>query len=198
LIRWVEGPLGRRAAGPWPAGLARALTALGLCAACATPGGSYRILFGGSRHGLSLADERAAFATFSDGLSVSADGARLEDPYCGDLSPSTDVVDLNADGTPEIFVLWGNACTSGLTGRSLTLLVRDRAGSYRAELGFPATAWKGLPEATNGWPDLEIGGPGFCDAVWTHRGETYEFKCNLPQAADGCADVGSVCPVLDI
>ena len=58
------------------------------------------------------------FAEFSQDFTLSADAARLEDPNCGDIMPSSEVVDLNSDGRSEVFVQWGNACTSGAARRA--------------------------------------------------------------------------------
>ncbi len=175
-------------------GLILCVACLSSLAACAQPSADhYRILFGSSESRLSAGEMAAAFAAFGDALTVSADGLRLEDPNCGDIMPSVEIVDLNQDGTQEIFVQWGGACTSGMAGRSLTLLIRDPAGGYQRQFGFPAASWAPLATGEGGWPDLSISGPSFCHPVWTFRAGAYEFKCNRPESLDGCALRGDVC-----
>jgi hypothetical protein len=124
------------------AGVILVSASVALLSGCASrPSESYRILFGNSESRISSDEKGAAFAAFSDWLTISADGLRLEDQNCGDIAPEVEIVDLNRDGTQEIFILWGNTCTSGMTGRSLTLLIRDSADRYRQLFGFPAAAW---------------------------------------------------------
>jgi eukaryotic-like serine/threonine-protein kinase len=123
----------------------------------------------------------------------SADGTRFEDPDCGDIGLEATPVDLNADGTFEVFVQWGNSCTSGTTGRSLLLFIRDAGGTYQPQLGFPAFGWTKRDSAGQEWPDLVLGGPGFCHAVWTFKDGEYTFRCNLPEEPGGCASRNDVC-----
>jgi len=169
------------------------LAVLTQLSACADSAADYRILFGESESRLSPDEMAAAFALVKEGLTVSDDGLRLEDANCGDMVPTSEIVDLNRDSIYEIFVEWGNTCTSGMSGRSLALLVRDEAGGYRRELGFPAFGWTALGLGEDGWPDLSIGGPGFCHPVWARRAGSYDFKCNLPESPDGCAVIGNIC-----
>ena len=45
--------------------------------------------------------------------------------------------DLNKDGREEVFVQYGNSYTSGHTGSSLLLYIKNSAGKYQSHLGFP-------------------------------------------------------------
>lgn len=160
---------------------------------CTAEGAANRALFGDTETRLTAAEKSAILLHFTEHFTVSADGTTLEDAQCGNLAPATEIVDLNGDGVVEVFVLWGNACTSGGTGRSLTLFVRDAAGLYAPTLGFPAIAWTKLTTQPSGWPDLVFGGPGFCHGVWRYHAGRYEFHCNLPVEPGGCAQHGDVC-----
>ena len=117
----------------------------------------------------------------------------FQDSTCGDLMPTSEVVDLNNDGEHEIFIQWGNTCTSGMTGRSLSLFVKDATGRYQPQLGFPALGWTKRDSATKDWPDLSFGGPGFCHPVWAWSSDQYQFKCNLPETPGGCDSRGKTC-----
>ncbi len=130
---------------------------------------------------------------FAENFPLSADGAGFVDPNCGNVDPEATPVDLNGDGVFEVFVQWGNSCTSGAAGRSLNLFVSDASGTYRPQLGFPALGWNVLQTEQREWPDLSFGGPGFCHAVWTWQQDQYAFKCNLPESPGGCTDRGDVC-----
>lgn len=162
-------------------------------AGCAEDSSGADLLFADNATHLDAADKRAIATLIETMFPLSADGQRFEHPDCGDVMPVTDVVDLNGDDDYEVFVTWGNACTSGGAGRSLTLLSKDAQRGYQMQLGFPALGWTALASASQGWPDLSFGGPGFCHAVWTWRDDGYEFKCNLAETEGGCQSRSNIC-----
>ncbi|MBL7698685.1 MAG: hypothetical protein JNK79_11020 [Chitinophagaceae bacterium] len=85
--------------------------------------------------------------------------------------------DLNGDGTEEIFVLFGNSYTSGNTGSSIAAFIRNAAGKYEMNLGFPGTLPDVLTTKNMGYPDLLIGGPGMEYPVFRWKGKIYDnFK----------------------
>ena len=161
--------------------------------ACSAKQPDVTALFSDEPVPLSPADKAAVFATVESLFPLSSDRTRFEELNCGDVAPAAEVTDLNGDGSPEVFLQWGNACTSGMTGRSLTLLTKDAGGQYRQQFGFPALDWIALETATEDWPDLRFGGPGFCHPVWTWQSGNYMFKCNLPEEPGGCASRDNVC-----
>jgi hypothetical protein len=163
---------------------------------CSREDNTSNALFDASETGLSAADSQAYFELFSTGFDISEGGRVLSLSYCGDIAPESQVLDLNGDGQLEAFVLWGNTCTSGMAGRSLTLLARNPDGSYRTEFGFPAGGWTALENRIDGWPDLSLGGPGFCHPLWRWSGEAYRFQCNIEETEGGCASIGDQCPIL--
>jgi hypothetical protein len=139
-------------------------------------------------------DEMSAIeGAFLERFQLSDDGLHFTDENCGEIPTRTEVVDLNGDGAYEVFVYWGNTCTSGGTGSSLSMYAKDVSGHYRDLFGFPAFDYTALPTGQNGYPDLQFGGPGFCFAVWSWTGSNYEFKCNSPQEEGGCQHTGNVC-----
>ncbi len=77
--------------------------------------------------------------------------------------------DLNGDGRPEAIVTEGGTYCYGNTGTGFTLLTRSSAGwrKLHQSPGVP----RFLATSAKGWPDLEVGGPGFCFPVlrWTGR-----------------------------
>jgi hypothetical protein len=154
---------------------------------------AYALLFGENESRLTSPEMQSIFSQMESAFPVSNDGTSLVDPNCGDIEPNAEVVDLNGDGSYEVFIEWGNSCLSGSTGRSLTLFVKDSSGSYRHQLGFPAFGYQPLERGADGFPDLQFGGPGFCFAVWEWTGTDYEFKCNQPQQAGGCNREENIC-----
>lgn len=161
--------------------------------ACSARQPEFAALFGDDEIPLSPTDKAAVFAAVESLFPLSGDRMRFEDPNCGDIAPGVEITDLNGDGSAEVFVQWGNACTSGMTGRSLTLLTKDAGGQYQQQFGFPALGWIALETDSQDWPDLRFGGPGFCHPVWTWQSGNYMFKCNLPEEPGGCASRDNTC-----
>jgi hypothetical protein len=97
-----------------------------------------------------------------------------EVPTASYVSGQIEVVDLNGDGRPEVWVTEGSVFCYGNTGQATVLVTKDANGTWRKILDEVGV---GLPlEGRHlGWPDIEVGGPGF-DKVPPHRwnGSTYE------------------------
>jgi hypothetical protein len=144
-----------------------------------------KLLFGHMNESLPDADKAEIFVAL--GYSVSPDGKRLTSKDCGEVGFETHVTDLNGDGTPEVFVISGNTCTSGSTGASIVFFVKGADRKYQKQLGFPAISYEIMNDQNNGFPDLMFGGPGFCLAVWRWNGEKYEFKCGQESLPGACS-----------
>ena len=82
------------------------------------------------------------------------------------MHPEVILEDLNGDGGPEVFVVAGNACTSGMTGSSVWLFAKRLDGRWGQRLDVMAAAYRVLPTTTQGWHDLAVGGRGLCQGVW--------------------------------
>jgi hypothetical protein len=143
------------------------------------------LLFAQGRDGLSASERQLIF----DGswLAVDSTGKGFVDQSCG--QPAGAVVsfsDWNHDGQTEVLVIAGNTCTSGMAGSSAVLFIKDSAGTYQSNLGFPAASADPQPTSNLGYPDLLIGGPGFCFPVWRWDGKEYQYLKQEPQMAGGC------------
>lgn len=84
--------------------------------------------------------------------------------------------DLNGDGRPEAVVSGYGTFCYGMTGQGFTLLSRQPNGAWKE-----ITSSQGIPEVlktkgAGGWPDIEIGGPGFCFPVYRWNGRSYEVQ----------------------
>ncbi|MFM9911868.1 MAG: hypothetical protein ACKVOW_21290 [Chitinophagaceae bacterium] len=84
--------------------------------------------------------------------------------------------DVNKDGQEEIFITFGNSYTSGSTGSSVLVFIKNAAGKYIPHLGFPGTTPEALAVSNKGYPDLLIGGPGFEFPIWKWNGTGYVFS----------------------
>lgn len=82
--------------------------------------------------------------------------------------------DLNKDSKEEIFVSYGNSFTSGNTGASIVLFIKNAAGIYEMNLGFPGLTPDILTTSNKSYPDLLIGGPGFDFPVLRWNGKKYD------------------------
>ncbi|MEZ5542329.1 MAG: hypothetical protein R3F42_09815 [Pseudomonadota bacterium] len=106
-------------------------------------------------------DLAAAFA--AAGFEQAADGRYVrcrEDPPTLSYTPGqAEVVDLNGDGRPEVWITEGSVFCYGNTGNAFVLLTREGGGWRKLldEVGTPLQ----LDSAKDGWPDIEVGGPGF-------------------------------------
>ena len=95
-----------------------------------------------------------------------------DDPNSSGATIDT-VRDLNGDGRPEAVVSEGGTFCYGHTGMGYQLLSKQADGTWRAMSGGI-----GIPEflkskGIGGWPDISIGGPGFCFPVQRWNGKAY-------------------------
>jgi hypothetical protein len=129
---------------------------------------------------LSEADQAAVFKAAG---AVQRNGAWLIcDPPADSGAPASSgatidtVRDLNGDGRPEAIVTDGGTYCYGFTGTAFQLLSKQANGSWRVMTGNT-----GMPEflKTRGagrWPDISIGGPGFCFPVQRWNGKEYKLN----------------------
>jgi hypothetical protein len=115
---------------------------------------------------------KTGFKLSKDAKQFITDDASADYPF--DASVYT--TDLNKDGKEEVFILFGNSFTSGMTGSSIIVFITDKNGIYQMNLGFPGTLPDALSTANLGYPDLLIGGPGFEFPVWRWNGKAYDFS----------------------
>lgn len=117
----------------------------------------------------SIATQLAFVASGNKDLPFALDKDSKEYPFGAFVFPT----DMNKDGKEEIFVFYGNGYTSGNTGSSIVVFIKNAAGAYMPHLGFPGTSPDILTTTNLGYPDLLIGGPGFEFPVLRWNGKTY-------------------------
>ena len=93
-----------------------------------------------------------------------------EYPFMATVLPT----DLNKDGKEEIFISFGNSYTSGNAESSIVLFIKNTAGVYEMNLGFPGMTPDILTTINKGYPDLVVGGPGFEFPVFRWNGKMYD------------------------
>ena len=97
-----------------------------------------------------------------------------DDPGTASYSPATIETyrDISGDGRPEAIVTEGSTYCYGNTGAGFWVLTRAASGSWTKlyqSPGMPAV----LPSRVNGWPEIEVGGPGFCFPILRWTGKAY-------------------------
>lgn len=153
------------------------------------------LLFKGTTSKLTSQDKRLIFDALEFTLSANKKFIVVKGvESCGDASAEAEIVDLNADGTEEVFVRWGNYCLAGNTGTNSVLFVRDTSGQFREVLNVLGAAAV-LATRNMGFPDVKIAGPGFCFDVLRWNGTKYEYKCSRDERPGACAakDIATVC-----
>lgn len=86
------------------------------------------------------------------------------------------VGDLNGDGRPEAVVSESSAFCYGNTGTAFWLLSQQAGGSWKRiynEVGIPEYL---KTKGVGGWPDISVGGPGFCFPVMRWNGTAYALN----------------------
>lgn len=100
---------------------------------------------------------------------------KCDDPGTISYSPGAiqDVGDLNGDGLPELVVTESSVFCYGDTGTAFVLLTKAGSGwqMVAESVGIPFFLEH---KGTGGWPDIEIGGPGFCFPLM--RRDRNEYK----------------------
>ncbi len=81
--------------------------------------------------------------------------------------------DLNGDGRPEAVVSEDGSFCHGMTGTGFVLVSKQADGRWKQ-----MTSMSGIPEflktrGVGGWPDISVGGPGFCFPVLRWNGREY-------------------------
>ena len=125
---------------------------------------------------LSPADQAAAFR--AAGFTRTGSTWRgCDDPGTASYTPGAieSVTDLNGDGRPEAVIIESSTYCYGFEGQGFTVVSKQADGRWTLITGASGIATFLASKGADGWPDLEIGGPGFCFAVARWDGQSYEF-----------------------
>jgi hypothetical protein len=83
------------------------------------------------------------------------------------------VGDLNGDGFPEVLVIEGGTYCYGNNGTGFWLLAGQPGGKWKLMLQTPGMATVLKTRGVARWPDIQVGGPGFCFPVRRWNGTAY-------------------------
>lgn len=123
---------------------------------------------------LSPADKAAAFKAAGAVLQRGKWMLCAEQP---DNSGATieDVRDINGDGRPDAIITEGGTFCYGFVGMGYAIVSKQPTGGWKlinGGGGIPTF----LAPRPGSWPDLEIGGPGFCFPVHRWNGKRYALN----------------------
>lgn len=83
------------------------------------------------------------------------------------------VRDLNGDGRPEAVVTEDGTFCYGHVGMGYQVLSKQADGKWRAMSGGSGIPQFLKTKGAGGWPDISVGGPGFCFPVERWNGKAY-------------------------
>jgi hypothetical protein len=114
---------------------------------------------------------------------------RGKHPACDKSQEATiEVRDLNGDGRPDAVVSdFGTDCY-GSTEQGFVIVTRDAGGTWRKVYASPGIPTFQTTRGAGGWPDVEVGGPGFCFPIQRWNGGDYvtvRWKAYQPNACAG-------------
>ena len=81
--------------------------------------------------------------------------------------------DLNGDGRPEAIVTESGAICYGMTGMHFWLVSKQADGSWKRMIDETAMPDFLKSTGAGGWPDIQLGGPGFCFPILRWNGKAY-------------------------
>ncbi len=84
-----------------------------------------------------------------------------------------EIRDLNGDGLPEVIIAEGSGYCYGNTGISYSLVSKQAKGGWKLVANGTGMLTILDTKGAGNWPDLEIGGPGFCFPVERWNGRQY-------------------------
>lgn len=139
-----------------------------LAGMAATPG----IAAGPAKPAISLLDRAAIFKAAGAAQRGGKWVICTDDPQAEGASIEQ-IADLNGDGRLDAVVTEGGTFCYGNTGTGFQLLSKQPNGSWRqitGDTGIPSFL---KTKGVGGWPDIEVGGPGFCFPVQRWNGREY-------------------------
>ncbi len=100
-----------------------------------------------------------------------------------------DYRDINGDGKPDLVITDGGTYCYGDTGQGFILMTRDDSGQWTKLYNSPGipTFLATTVKTPGNWPDVEIGGPGFCFPILRWNGTDYVQNRNHEEQKGACA-----------
>lgn len=88
------------------------------------------------------------------------------------------VKDLNGDGRPDAVVIESGSYCYGNTGQAFWLVSQQANGTWKLLYNETGIAEFLATKGVGGWPDISVGGPGFCFPVVRWNGTAYKLNRN--------------------
>lgn len=95
------------------------------------------------------------------------------------------IEDLNGDGRPDALITEGSTYCYGQAGTGFYLVSQQPDGYWKLMLKESGVAEFLASKGSNGWPDVEVGGPGLCFPVLRYDGQSYRVHHSV---GERCAD----------
>lgn len=148
----------------------------GAAAATAAPPAAPPATAPGGTTELSAEKRSAAFQAAGFRNSGGQWRSNCDDPGTPSYSPGSidKVADLNGDGRPEVVIIEGGTYCYGMTGQGYWLVSQRADGRWQLMDSGTGMLDVLATKGADGWPDLEIGGPGFCFPVRRWNGREYQ------------------------
>lgn len=126
---------------------------------------------------LSAADQAAAFKA-AGFKRIGQQWRSCGDPGGPAYTPGAidQVKDLNGDGRPDAIISEGSSFCFGMVGMGYALVSKQANGTWRMMSSGPGIPTVLATRGAGNWPDLEIGGPGFCFPVHRWNGARYALQ----------------------
>lgn len=119
--------------------------------------------------------EEAAVFKGAGFQSVDGKWSKCGDPGTPSYQPGqiSKIGDFNNDGHPDAIVTEGSSFCFGRTGTGFSIVSQQESGEW-----WIMADMTGIPKlldqhGINGWPDIEVSGPGFCFPIWRWTGAEY-------------------------
>lgn len=119
-------------------------------------------------------DDAGAFG--AAGFTLQSDGWHgCDDPGTASYVPGQieQLADLNGDGLPEAIISEASTYCFGNVGMGFSLVSKQADGVWKLLASGQGIATVLSTRGVGNWPDLEIGGPGFCFPVMRWNGTEY-------------------------
>jgi len=127
----------------------------------------------GAAETLTAADEAAAFK--AAGFRLQGKQWRACDDPTATYQPGAiqEVRDINGDGLPEAVITEGGTFCYGNTGAGYNLVSMQADGHWKLITNGTGILIFLTTKGMDDWPDIQIGGPGFCFPVERWDGRAY-------------------------
>lgn len=149
---------------------------------------------------LQPSDEAEAFKVGGYLLTDGKWRSECNEPLALSFTPAKieSVTDLNGDGLPDVVITEGGIACYGNTGSGFTIVSKQSNKTWK-----PMLSSTGIPsflktKGVNNWPDIEIGGPGFCFSIWRWNGKSYEINRYEYKGKSCKSDLSSVASASEV